>query len=86
MIFLQVCIPYILNVLMDKLERRLQSTDPLPLYITETEREKLLQYIPVLRQAVNFIHRLHLSIFYIRGVFYHLSKHFTGIHYVSAFF
>lgn len=82
MIFLQVCIPYILNVLMDKLERRLQSTDPLPLYITETEREKLLQYIPVLRQAVNFIHRLHLSIFYIRGVFYHLSKHFTGIHYV----
>ena len=32
---------------------------------------------------MTLIHRCHLALFYMRGIFYHIAKRFTGIHYVS---
>ncbi|KAK7110304.1 peroxisome biogenesis factor 10-like [Littorina saxatilis] len=82
MIGLQVFTPYLLHLALDKLERRLQSGEPLPVSMTGPQREKLLQLIPALRHAVTLVHRTHLSLFYIQGIFYHLAKRFTGVHYV----
>ena len=83
MIGLQVCTPYILHLVLDKLERRLQSAEPFPVPLTGPQRDRLLQMIPVLRHAATLVHRTHLSLFYIQGIFYHLAKRFSGIHYVS---
>ena len=83
MVGLQVCAPYILQILLDKLERRLQTGASLPIKLTGPQRERLLQWIPALRHAVTVLHRAHLSFFYIQGLFYHLSKRITDIHYVS---
>ena len=83
MIALQVCTPYLLHLALGKLERQLQSAEPFPVPLTGPQRDRLLQIIPILRQAATLIHRLHLSLFYIQGIFYHLAKRVTGIHYVS---
>ena len=83
MIGLQVCTPYLLHAALNRLERQLQSAEPLPVSMTGPQRERLLWMIPVLRHAITLIHRAHLSLFYIQGLFYHMSKRFSGIHYVS---
>ena len=83
MIALQVCTPYLFHLALGKLERQLQSAEPFPVPLTGPQRDRLLQIIPILRQAATLIHRLHLSLFYIQGIFYHLAKRVTGIHYVS---
>ena len=46
-------------------------------------REFILKYIPILRKSVIYIHRVHLALFYLRGIFYHLAKRMSGIQYVS---
>ncbi|XP_076439578.1 peroxisome biogenesis factor 10-like [Babylonia areolata] len=83
MIGLQVCTPYLLHLALDKLERRLQSADPFPVAITVQQREQLLWMIPVLRHAITLLHRTHLAMFYIQGMFYHLAKRVSGIHYIQ---
>lgn len=83
MIGLQVCMPYLLHLVLDKMERKLQSAEPFPIPLTGPQRDRLLQIIPVLRHAATLIHRMHLSLFYIQGIFYHLAKRISGIHYVS---
>ncbi|KAL8613075.1 hypothetical protein ACOMHN_035016 [Nucella lapillus] len=83
MVALQVCSPHLLHLALDKLERRLESGGPLPVAMTGPQRERLLWMIPVLRHAVTLVHRTHLSLFYIQGMFYHLAKRMSGIHYIQ---
>lgn len=72
--------PYCLRKLFDWLEKKLRSHDSqIPL---ET-REFLLRCIPILRQSVIYVHRVHLAFFYLRGIFYHIAKRVAGIQYVS---
>ncbi|XP_078094901.1 peroxisome biogenesis factor 10 isoform X3 [Mustelus asterias] len=52
--------------------------------LTAQQRKVLLQAVCVLRQAVSFLHRLHLGIFYLNGAFYHIAKRFTGITYLCV--
>ncbi|CAM9837900.1 unnamed protein product [Lampetra planeri] len=46
------------------------------------DKQRLLHVVQTTRQALAFLHRLHMSLFYIRGVFYHLAKRVAGIQYV----
>ncbi|XP_032818219.2 peroxisome biogenesis factor 10 [Petromyzon marinus] len=46
------------------------------------DKQRLLRVVQTTRQALAFLHRLHMSLFYIRGVFYHLAKRVAGIRYV----
>lgn len=82
MIGLQTCTPYLIHRLLYRLERRLQSAEPFPMSITGPQREMLLWFIPFLRHSITFIHRAHLSLFFMQGVFYHLAKRIAGIFYV----
>ncbi|XP_067873270.1 peroxisome biogenesis factor 10 [Heterodontus francisci] len=52
--------------------------------LTEQQKKVLLQTVYILRQAVSFLHRLHLGIFYLNGTFYHFAKRFTSINYLCV--
>uniref|UniRef100_A0A8C7EBU3 RING-type E3 ubiquitin transferase n=1 Tax=Nothoprocta perdicaria TaxID=30464 RepID=A0A8C7EBU3_NOTPE len=53
--------------------------------LSQQQKKTLLQIVYVLKQCIPLLRRLHLAIFYINGMFYHLSKRITGITYVSGF-
>lgn len=53
--------------------------------LTEQQKKTASQVVYVLKQCIPLLHRLHLAVFYIQGMFYHLSKRITGISYVSGF-
>ncbi|XP_074874162.1 peroxisome biogenesis factor 10 isoform X2 [Carettochelys insculpta] len=52
--------------------------------LTEQQKKSLLQTVYVLKQLIPLLHRLHLAIFYINGLFYHISKRITGISYLRV--
>jgi peroxin-10 len=81
MVFLHVLTPYLLRKLFDWLEKKMRSHDSQE--IPMETREFLLKYIPVARTVVLYVHRLHMAVFYLKGVFYHLAKRINGVNYVS---
>ncbi|KAF7239352.1 Peroxisome biogenesis factor 10 [Varanus komodoensis] len=50
--------------------------------LTEQQKKMLSQAVSVLKQTVPLLRRLHLAVFYLNGVFYHLSKRVSGITYL----
>ncbi|XP_038602422.1 peroxisome biogenesis factor 10 [Tachyglossus aculeatus] len=52
--------------------------------LTEQQKKTLLWIVPVLRQSLAALRRLHVAVFYIRGVFYHLAKRFAGVTYLQV--
>ncbi|XP_067826335.1 peroxisome biogenesis factor 10 [Heptranchias perlo] len=52
--------------------------------LSERQKKVLLQTVSFLRQAVSFLHRLHLGIFYLNGAFYHVAKRLTSITYLCV--
>ncbi|GFR60704.1 peroxisome biogenesis factor 10-like [Elysia marginata] len=81
MAVLQVCAPYVLQSSLLKLENLLQTSTSINL--TPAAREAILNVLPVVRRAITVVHRCHLAMFYIHGIFYHISKRLTGIHYIQ---
>lgn len=82
MVLLHVLTPYLLRKLFDWLEKKMRSHDSQEIPL-ET-REFLLKCIPVAKTIVMYGHRLHMALFYLRGIFYHIAKRFSGVHYVSS--
>ena len=78
---LHIMMPYCLQKLFDWLERKIRSHDSQE--VPMETREFILKCIPILRKSVIYLHRVHLAFFYLRGIFYHIAKRFTGIEYVS---
>lgn len=81
MILLQVATPYILHRLLSWLEKEMQHN--MALNITLEARTSVLEVIKVVRHTITVLHRCHLAVFYMTGVFYHIAKRVTGINYVS---
>ncbi|KAL5006804.1 hypothetical protein ScPMuIL_015610 [Solemya velum] len=73
--------PYLLYRMLDLLEKKLKSQDFSE--ITPGRREFLLKSVPVIRQTILLSHRCHLAWFYLKGMFYHISKRIVGVHYVQ---
>ena len=81
MVACQVLLPYLLDSSLAWLERELRGNPSLTL--TSSVRATLLEGIPTLRHVIVLLHRCHLAMFYLRGVFYHIAKRIAGIYYVS---
>jgi len=81
MILLQVATPYMLDWLLARLQRTLESDTSGRL--SEESREVMISHIPAVRHLIAVLHRCHLALFYVRGVFYHIAKRIAGTHYVS---
>ncbi|KAM4704203.1 peroxisome biogenesis factor 10 [Rhinophrynus dorsalis] len=52
--------------------------------LNEQQKKTLIKTVYVFRQSIVFLSRLHLAVFYIKGVFYHIAKRFTGITYLRV--
>uniref|UniRef100_A0A8C8VHF8 RING-type E3 ubiquitin transferase n=1 Tax=Pelusios castaneus TaxID=367368 RepID=A0A8C8VHF8_9SAUR len=52
--------------------------------LTQQQKKILLQTVYVLKQCIPLLRRLHLAVFYINGIFYHISKRITGISYLHV--
>ena len=77
MILMHAVAPYFLDRLLTHVEMKAKSGNCSP------ELARFSSFIPALRHAVTLIHRLHLALFYLRGIFYHISKRLSGTRYVS---
>ena len=80
MVFIHVAAPYLINKALERVERNAERPN------APSELRKIATVVPALRNLVAIVHRCHLALFYLRGVFYHVAKRLTGIHYVSCCF
>ncbi|XP_036602683.1 peroxisome biogenesis factor 10 isoform X1 [Trichosurus vulpecula] len=53
-------------------------------HLTDPQKKTLLRMVYILKQSITCLHRLHVAMFYIDGVFYHLAKRLTGIEYLHV--
>ena len=83
LVLMYSCSPYLLDRLLAYIPKLLE-TDRAAERISPERRQRISKMIPVLRHAVAIIQRTHMALFYLRGVFYHLAKRWTGIQYVSV--
>ncbi|XP_043918928.1 peroxisome biogenesis factor 10 [Protopterus annectens] len=52
--------------------------------LTEQQKKSLLQASVIARHAITLLHRLHIALFYLNGVFYHLAKRVCGISHLQV--
>lgn len=76
----QVLGPYLFERSLQQAERYLRVSGGKGL--RSEARDELLALLPTVRHIVTLLHRCHLTVFYMQGLYYHLSKRFTNITYV----
>ncbi|CAI9533231.1 unnamed protein product [Staurois parvus] len=52
--------------------------------LPEQEKKTLAKTVYAIRQSITFLRRLHLAVFYMNGIFYHIAKRITGITYLRV--
>ncbi|XP_026543934.1 peroxisome biogenesis factor 10 [Notechis scutatus] len=52
--------------------------------LTEGQRTFLARAVHIVKQSIPLLQRLHLAVFYMKGIFYHFSKRTTGITYLRS--
>uniref|UniRef100_A0A6P8JCX5 RING-type E3 ubiquitin transferase n=1 Tax=Actinia tenebrosa TaxID=6105 RepID=A0A6P8JCX5_ACTTE len=82
LVCLHTLAPYFLRKLLGKLEVLVQTPERWPSGWSEKSRIWLQESLPIIQQSILFLHRAHLTIFYLTGIFYHLSKRITSINYI----
>lgn len=78
MVLMQAAAPYLLDRLLAHVETKAKSINCSP------ELARFSAFVPVLRNAIIVIHRCHLALFYLRGIFYHISKRLSGTRYIQV--
>jgi len=81
MVGLQVLAPYLVETSLVRLEQSLR-TNP-HLNIRADIKHKLCESLPGVRHCIMVLHRCHLALFYLRGVYYHIAKRTSGVSYIS---
>ncbi|XP_064406332.1 peroxisome biogenesis factor 10-like [Halichondria panicea] len=83
-ILLQTVGPYIIERALEEIYKRLNERSLDSLNVTEQQYQVLEKTVEFLEELVSTFNKLHLSLFYLRGIFYHFGKRFTGINYVMV--
>ncbi len=81
-IVLQTVGPYLIERALEEIYKRLNERSLDSLNLTEQQYQVLEKIVEFLEELVSMFNKLHLSLFYISGIFYHFGKRFTGINYV----
>lgn len=82
-ILLQTVGPYILEKSLGALHRLLQERN-LDTNLTEQQYRVLEKIVKFVEEVVSIFNKLHLGLFYLRGVYYHFSKQFSRVKYVMV--
>ena len=72
-------IPYAIEKIASRIEK---SVDNQAYGFTRTGKEHIKKLIMTIKHVLILTHRCNLALFYINGIYYHLSKRFTSIQYV----
>ena len=81
-IVLQTFGPYLIEKGFEILHQRIRDQDLGYWIQSEDGYKRLEKYAGYVEELLTVCSRLHLALFYVNGLFYHLSKRLTGIHYV----
>ncbi len=82
-ILVQLFGPYTVEKCLEYLYRRIQQRS-LPLELSDWQYKLLENAVGVVEDTVSTISQLHLALFYIQGVFYHIGKRVAGIRYLMV--
>jgi len=81
MIIFHSVVPYLLEKCFSYLEKRLLLNQ---LYILSNHNQaKLFNALPKIKLMLITIHRLHLSIFYIKGIYFTIAKRLANVNYAK---
>ena len=86
-VVLQALTPYFIEKCLGLLQKRLRDRSSGSTHSqteNSAEQEHLVRIIGFVKDVVSICSLLHMATFYIRGVFYQLSKRVTGIHYLMV--
>ena len=81
-ILLQIFGPYLIEKGFEALYQKVRDRDLGQWIQSEHDYEHLEKYASYIEEFLNMCSRLHLALFYINGIFYHLGKRLTSIRYV----
>lgn len=81
-ICIQTLGPYMIEKALEKIYKRIIDRDLGGVSLTEEQYERVEMIVGVMEDLVATCSRLHLALFYLHGVFYHLGKRLPGIRYV----
>ena len=81
-IVLQILGPYLVEKGFEAVYQKIRDRDLGQWIQSEHDYEVLEKYAGYIEEFLNVCSRLHLALFYINGLFYHLGKRLTGIRYV----
>lgn len=84
MILLQTSTPYLIDHVLTYVQNQIESNAALS--VSRLARERIASVLTVTRNLVSLLHRCHLALFYINGIFYHVAKRILSIHYVRIVF
>ena len=79
MIALEILVPYTLDRLASIIAQRLRKGG----LMFGLPKRGLADFVDLTKNIANFLHKYHLALFYISGVFFSLAKRLLGIYYVS---
>lgn len=80
-VLLQTFVPYAVEKTLEKLYRTLEQR-ALPLRLSEAQYNFLERVVGFVDELLTTANRLHLALFYLRGLYYHLGKRAAGIRYL----
>lgn len=82
MILLQVSTPYFVDHILTYVQNQIENNATLS--VSQLARERIASVLTVTRNLVSLLHRCHLALFYINGIFYHVAKRILSIHYIRV--
>lgn len=82
-ILVQLFGPYTAGKCVEHLYQRIQQKN-LPLELSDRQYKLLENVVGVVEDIVSTVNQLHLALFYIQGVFYHIGKRVAGIRYLMV--
>lgn len=83
-VLLQSLGPYIVERVLNIVYCRLSDRSVRYLDLTEQQLGLLENLVEWVEETITLFNKLHLALFYLRGVFYHVGKRLTGINYVMV--
>ncbi|XP_063965752.1 peroxisome assembly protein 10-A-like isoform X2 [Lytechinus pictus] len=82
LVALHIGAPYLLDKTLTRLSYHLEAGYRIP-NLSDDVNNRLRLWLPSVRRALTFLNRIHMAVFYLRGLFYHIAKRFSGVQYMT---
>ncbi|XP_076813036.1 peroxisome biogenesis factor 10-like [Clavelina lepadiformis] len=83
LIFFHSVLPFAIDKLLNSLEKKLQMERMT--IVSEQNQTHLLEMLPKFKSVLVTLHRFHLSLFYMKALYYTVAKRVSGVQYLKYF-